>query len=73
VYVAYPHFGRNNQTLVPDEYSCFTAFCDELGWDSGFWRLHAVPHYWHPLPAVPTTKRDGAKIKRPSLTKEGGQ
>lgn len=67
VYVAYPRFNSDNRAMVPDEYICFTAYCDNLGWDTGFWRLHEMPHYWHPLPSAPTTMRDGAKIVRPSM------
>lgn len=63
VYVAYPHYNSENKTMVPDEYSCFTAFRDELGWDTGFWRLHELPHYWHPLPSQPTTKRDSVEVR----------
>lgn len=67
VYVAYPRFNSANRTMVPDEYICFTAYRDNLGWDTGFWRLHEMPHYWHPLPSAPTTMRDGAQIIRPSM------
>lgn len=70
VYVAYPHFSKDNKTMVPDEYSCFTAYCDNLGWDSGFWRLHEKPHYWHPLPKAPTVMRDGLLIGRTTETTE---
>lgn len=69
VYVAYPHFKDANRTMVPDFYTVFTAYRDNLGWDTGFWRLHEVPHYWHPLPSAPTTMRDGAEIKRHTETK----
>lgn len=69
VYVAYPHFNKENRTLIADEYSCFAAYCDNLGWDSGFWRLHEKPHYWHPLPKAPTVMRDGLQIGRTTPTK----
>lgn len=50
VLVAYPRFNRDNKTNVPDEYTVFVAERDELGWDTGFWRLHETPVAWMKLP-----------------------
>lgn len=45
VLVAYP---------LPDgEATVFIAYKDELGWDTGFWRLHRTPIAWMPLPDPP--------------------
>lgn len=52
----YPIFKPGNDGAVPDGFSVMTCYHDNLGWDTGYWRLHQQPQYWLPLPAMPAPR-----------------